>query len=175
MLMFFFLYKLNSWHPDIKTPWQEEKEKRSSLRCQPAKFFPGYYGEFTAVLMCVFVKLWHWTSGPGWRPARCVWICQPRRYWWLPEGIGRRKVCVYELETVVPPQVMTTCAPSAWFMDTHDLSTLSWICSRTDRMHTNTPDDECFHFVQGAPLINYLDVSSNISLLLFLWQKKKKN
>lgn len=83
------------------------------------------------VCQALTLNLWVWVE------TSSLWICGFVSLGGIdgcPRGIGRRKVCVYELETVVPPQVMTTCAPSAWFMDTYDLSMLSWICSRTDRM-----------------------------------------
>lgn len=52
----------------------EKKEIRAELRCQSAEvFLVLYYRVFTAVQMCVFVRRWQWTSGPGWRQPSAVW------------------------------------------------------------------------------------------------------
>lgn len=128
--------------------------------------------------MCVFVKLWHWTSGPGWRPARCVCgFVSLGGIDGCPRVLeGERYVCMSWKQLFPPPSNDYLC--SLWLIYGHTWSLHALMDLQQDRQDAvnvlNTPDDECFHFVQGAPLINYLDVSSNLSLLVFLWQKKKK-
>lgn len=127
--------------------------------------------------MCVFVKLWHWTSGPGWRPARIVcvdlsaWaVLMTARGYWKAKGM-----CVWAGNSCSPPSNDYLCSLCLIYGHTWSLHALMDLQQdRQDAVNVlNTPDDKCVHFVQGAPLINYLDVSFK-TLLVFPWQKKKK-
>lgn len=169
-MVMFFLYKLNSWHRDIKTLWQEEKEKRSSLRCQPAKFFLVITGNLQ---LCRCVCLSSFNAEPlglgGDQLAVCVdlsaWaVLMAARGYWKAKGM-----CVWAGNSCYPPSNDYLCSLCLIYGHTWSLHALMNLQQdRQDAVNVlNTPDDECFHFVQGA-LLQYIFVGLPVT------EKKKK-
>ncbi len=129
----------------------EKKEKTAELRYQTAEvFLILYYRVFTAVQMYVFVRCWQWTSGSGWRQLSVVWELSGWAVLMAAWGYWRaRGMCVWARNSC-SLGVMTTCVPSAWFTDAHDLSLLQDLWQdRQDAVNIlNTPCDRCFHFLR---------------------------
>lgn len=97
--------------------------------------------------MCVFVKLWHWTFGPGWRQPSAVWVLSGRAVLMAARGYWKSKnMCVWARNSC-SFNIMTTCVLSVWFMDVHDVGVSSKEQDRQDAVNIlHIPDDIFFSF-----------------------------
>lgn len=97
-----------------QTPWQQDERKSADWEgdVKPQRCIWSYITGHSQLCRCVCLSgVDSELLGLGGDSQVLYGSCQAGWYWWQPRGIGRLEVCVYELETVVPLRVMTTCAP----------------------------------------------------------------
>lgn len=137
-----------------QTPWQEDwreikRRRERNWDVRPQRCFWFYITGYLQLCRCVY--LWGVDS-------ELLGLVETAKCCIAAVGLGgidgrlgvlegKRYVC--KLQTVVPSEVMTTCAPSAWFTDEQDLSSLQnlWQDTQDAVNNLNTPNDRCVHLL----------------------------